>query len=97
MLLPCLGCTVGPDFTAPSAPVAAKWLEARNPSVETRDQEYRDWWKVFHDPVLNRLIEIAYNQNLTLVSAGARFSERGRNWGSRWASSIPNCSRAPVS
>ena len=72
MLLPCLGCTVGPDFTAPSAPVAAKWLEARNPSVETRDQEYRDWWKVFHDPVLNRLIEIAYNQNLTLVSAGTQ-------------------------
>ena len=36
------------------------------------NQEYRDWWKVFHDPVLNRLIEIAYNQNLTLVSAGTQ-------------------------
>jgi NodT family efflux transporter outer membrane factor (OMF) lipoprotein len=27
---------------------------------------------VFRDPVLNRLIEIAYNQNLTLVSAGTQ-------------------------
>jgi NodT family efflux transporter outer membrane factor (OMF) lipoprotein len=63
---------VGPDFTSPSAPVAAKWLEAENPSVETRNQEYRDWWRVFHDPVLNRLIEIAYDQNLTLVSAGTK-------------------------
>ena len=46
-----------------------------NPSVDTRNQEYRDWWTVFHDPVLNRLIEIAYNQNLTLVSAGTRVLE----------------------
>jgi NodT family efflux transporter outer membrane factor (OMF) lipoprotein len=68
----CAGCLVGPDFSSPSAPVAEKWLEADNPSVETRNQEYRDWWAVFHDPVLNRLIELAYNQNLTLVSAGTR-------------------------
>src|SRR5215468_8905293 len=77
ILLPfcCAGCLVGPDFTSPSAPVAEKWLEANNPSVDTRNQEYRDWWKVFHDPVLDRLIEIAYNQNLTLVSAGTQVLE----------------------
>jgi NodT family efflux transporter outer membrane factor (OMF) lipoprotein len=63
---------VGPDFTSPSAPVAEKWLEWDNPSVDTRNQEYRDWWTVFRDPVLNRLIQIAYNQNLTLVDAGTR-------------------------
>jgi len=71
----CSGCLVGPDFSTPSAPVAEKWLEANNPSVDTRNQEYRDWWTVFHDPVLNRLVEIAYNQNLTLVSAGTRVLE----------------------
>jgi NodT family efflux transporter outer membrane factor (OMF) lipoprotein len=68
----CSGCLVGPDFSTPPAPVADQWLEAGNPSVDTRNQEYRDWWSVFHDPVLNRLIETAYNQNLTLVSAGTR-------------------------
>jgi NodT family efflux transporter outer membrane factor (OMF) lipoprotein len=71
----CAGCLLGPDFSSPSAPVAEKWLEADNPSVDTRNQEYRDWWTVFHDPVLNRLTEIAYNQNLTLVSAGTRVLE----------------------
>jgi NodT family efflux transporter outer membrane factor (OMF) lipoprotein len=71
----CAGCLVGPDFSSPSAPVAEKWLEADNPSVDTRNQEYRDWWTVFHDPALNRLIEIAYNQNLTLVDAGTRVLE----------------------
>src|SRR5215469_6226587 len=75
LLFLCEGCLVGPDFSSPSAPVAEKWLEADNPSVETRNQEYRDWWKVYHDPVLNRLIEIAYNQNLTLVSAGTQVLE----------------------
>src|SRR5438067_4059067 len=69
------GCLVGPDFPSPAAPVAERWLEANNPSVDTRNQEYRDWWTVFHDPVLNRLIETAYNQNLTLVSAGTRVLE----------------------
>jgi NodT family efflux transporter outer membrane factor (OMF) lipoprotein len=71
----CAGCLVGPDFSSPSAPVAEKWLESHNLSVDTRNQEYRDWWKVFHDPVLNRLIELAYNQNLTLVDAGTRVLE----------------------
>ena len=75
LLLSCGGCLVGPDFSSPSAPIADKWLEADNPSVDTRNQEYRDWWKVFHDPVLNRLIEMAYNQNLTLVGAGTKVLE----------------------
>jgi NodT family efflux transporter outer membrane factor (OMF) lipoprotein len=75
LMLPCGGCLVGPDYSTPSVAVAAKWLEANNPSVDTRTQEYRDWWTVFRDPVLNRLIEIAYNQNLTLVAAGTRVLE----------------------
>jgi NodT family efflux transporter outer membrane factor (OMF) lipoprotein len=73
--LGCGGCLVGPDYRSPAAPVAERWLEANNTSVDTRSQEYRDWWTVFRDPALNRLIEIAYNQNLTLVSAGTRVLE----------------------
>jgi NodT family efflux transporter outer membrane factor (OMF) lipoprotein len=68
----CAGCMVGPDYKSPTAPVAAKFLAANQPSVETKRQEYRDWWRVFHDPVLDRLISIAYNQNLSLVAAGTR-------------------------
>jgi NodT family efflux transporter outer membrane factor (OMF) lipoprotein len=63
---------VGPDFKSPPVPVADKFLEANNPSVQTKREEYRDWWTVFHDPVLDRLIAIAYDQNLTLVAAGTR-------------------------
>jgi hypothetical protein len=55
------GCAVGPDFVNPAAPVAAKYLEWRNAAIGTTKEEYCDWWRAFHDPVLNRLIEIAYN------------------------------------
>ncbi|HEY1261550.1 MAG TPA: efflux transporter outer membrane subunit [Stellaceae bacterium] len=74
VLVPLLlgGCMVGPDFKSPTPPIAQHYLEDGNPSVETRSQEYRDWWKVFHDPVLDRLIATAYNQNLTLIAAGTR-------------------------
>ncbi|MGH7045534.1 MAG: efflux transporter outer membrane subunit [Stellaceae bacterium] len=72
MPLVAAGCMVGPDYRSPQVPVAARFLEAANPSVETRREEYRDWWRVFRDPVLDRLVDIAYHQNLTLLAAGTR-------------------------
>jgi NodT family efflux transporter outer membrane factor (OMF) lipoprotein len=72
LLLLLAGCAVGPDFAPPAAPVAATWLESKSKSVETNRQNYHDWWKVFRDPVLDRLIDTAAAQNLTLLSAGTR-------------------------
>jgi hypothetical protein len=42
LALLCGGCLVGPDFSSPSAPVAEKWLEAGNASIDTLNQKYRD-------------------------------------------------------
>lgn len=72
LLLPIAACTVGPDFTAPIAPLAGKFRDVDNRSVKSGPLEYQHWWEGFHDPTLNRLIQIAYNQNLTLLSAGTR-------------------------
>ncbi len=66
------GCSVGPNFIAPKAPVAQNWREARNPSVKTRRVEYMRWWGAFRDPTLDHLVDAAYRQNLTLMEAGAR-------------------------
>ncbi|MGD8390794.1 MAG: TolC family protein [Desulfobacterales bacterium] len=67
------GCTmVGPDFVKPEAPVQSEWIESRHPEIKTEPADYRDWWTVFNDPVLNRLVESAYQQNLTLQIAGLR-------------------------
>jgi hypothetical protein len=72
LLLPTVACTIGPDFTAPVAPLAEKFRGAGNRSVKSGPLEYEHWWTGFRDPTLNKLIQIAYGQNLTLQSAGTR-------------------------
>ena len=62
---------IGPDYQAPEAPVARNWLDWGDKSSR-QSTDHRAWWHVFHDPVLNRLVEIACEQNLTLMSAGTR-------------------------
>jgi len=70
------GCiAVGPDFKRPSAPVAQQWNEASDAAVKYSSQEFRDWWSVFGDPDLTRLIALAYQQNLTLRVTGMRVLE----------------------
>ena len=71
-ILPIVACTIGPDFTAPIAPLADKFRDVDNRSVNCGPLEYQNWWEGFRDPTLNKLIQIAYNQNLTLLSAGTR-------------------------
>jgi NodT family efflux transporter outer membrane factor (OMF) lipoprotein len=67
------GCTmVGPDFVKPDAPVQKEWMEARDPEIKTEASDYKEWWSVFNDPVLNSLVEHAYQQNLPLQIAGIR-------------------------
>ena len=72
------GCAmVGPDFTKPQAPVSDTWTSDDGTilSKTTEETDYRDWWKVFQDPVLDSLIKQAYQDNLTLHVAGLRVLE----------------------
>ncbi|PPD44976.1 MAG: transporter [Methylocystis sp.] len=66
------GCMVGPDFSAPAAPVADTWLEWRDKGLKHAQAAPAEWWRLFRDPVLDRLIETAASQNLTLLSAGTK-------------------------
>jgi NodT family efflux transporter outer membrane factor (OMF) lipoprotein len=76
LLLLGTSCTmVGPDFVKPEAPVADQWLEKSDDKVRDSEPDYRNWWQVFKDPVLDDLIQTAYAQNLTLRIAGARVFE----------------------
>lgn len=75
MLLLLGGCaTVGPDFVKPKAQEPEEWLE-KDPRVKSETTDLSAWWKVFNDPVLDNLIETAYQQNLTLQMAGMRILE----------------------
>lgn len=63
------GCTVGPEFATPNAEVAADWVEATDPRVQTGEVDAL-WWKVFNDPLLDQLVELAYANNPTIEAAG---------------------------
>ncbi len=76
------GCAaVGPEFQKPEAEVADTWLEAHDPRVDTSSTAYQDWWAVFNDPVLDKLIATAYAENLSLQVAGLRILEARANLG----------------
>lgn len=66
---------VGPDFQKPEADVTEAWSGVDEPGISTESIDYRDWWKNFNDPVLDTLIQTAYEQNLTLQVAGLRVYE----------------------
>lgn len=69
------GCELGPDYARPAIATSPNWLEIPDPRLKARAGDPRRWWKVFKDPALDRLILIAYRQNLPLRVAGVRVLE----------------------
>ena len=63
---------VGPNYEPAKAPTAEGWVEGKNAQLDTKTEEKAEWWKVFNDPVLDKLVEMAYAQNLSLRTAGLR-------------------------
>jgi NodT family efflux transporter outer membrane factor (OMF) lipoprotein len=67
--------TLGPDFKTPEAEVEAQWLEQDNQMLQTSEAVNSEWWTLFNDPVLDSLVQQAYQQNLSLQIAGLRILE----------------------
>ncbi len=76
LLLCTAGCMAGPNFSLPPAPTAPTWIEGNDPNVQM-DQPALGarWWEILGDPALNRLVQMAYAQNLSLRAAGLRVLE----------------------
>ena len=66
------GFKVGPNYKKPPAPVASEWIDSKAKGISIATEDLSSWWRVFNDPVLDTLIQQAYQQNLTLRSAGTR-------------------------
>ncbi|MBL8541468.1 MAG: efflux transporter outer membrane subunit [Betaproteobacteria bacterium] len=69
------GCTVGPDYVRPSAPVPQTFKEAGKwKPAEPRDDSGRGpWWEVFGDAQLNALVERVNVSNQNILAAEAQF------------------------
>ena len=68
------GCTMlGPDFKQPTAPVETSWIETGEQHISSEAFIDTKWWQTaFQDADLDRLVETALEQNLSLRSAGLR-------------------------
>jgi NodT family efflux transporter outer membrane factor (OMF) lipoprotein len=89
------GCSmVGPDYVKPTAPEPEKWLASNEPKFQTEETDFSDWWTVFSDPVLNDLVEAAYQQNLTLQIAGLRIYEARAELGIAYGFQYPQTQQA---
>lgn len=64
-------CMVGPNFKEPAKVIANQWLE-NSPAVKKAPIKNAQWWQVFHDPVMTRLINEGYYNNLNVQIAGVR-------------------------
>lgn len=62
-------CTLGPDFQLPDLTGGSKWKETRATSG-TRLPD--DWWRLFNDRELSRLIDRALAANTDLAAAKSR-------------------------
>lgn len=77
-------CAVGPNFNSPDAPDANRYTPENLTSIDNgaggklglsvEKEIPRQWWEVFHNKNLNRLIEeaIAHNQSLQAAEASIR-------------------------
>jgi NodT family efflux transporter outer membrane factor (OMF) lipoprotein len=74
------GCSVGPDYVTPSAPmpVSGNFKEfggTWEPAKPSDDAIRGKWWEVYHDPQLNALEEKVNISNQNVIEAEAQFRE----------------------
>jgi NodT family efflux transporter outer membrane factor (OMF) lipoprotein len=71
-LLVLAGCTLGPDYhPAPPVPGSEASLMSVSAEAETAAEPPDDWWRLYHDPTLDQLLEEAFKANTDLKAAEA--------------------------
>ena len=79
----CSGCTVGPKYKRPSAPVAPSFKEAPPASWQEQWKQAQPseaivrgkWWEIYKDPALNALEEQVSISNQNVLLAEAQYHE----------------------
>ncbi len=73
------GCTVGPKYSAPSISQSTASALSSSPGIPTAPTPI-EWWRTFHDPLLDRLISQVSTHNLDLRRSRSRLLEARALW-----------------
>lgn len=69
------GCAAGPNYQRPNVPVVASgpFVDPGTTAVSRADAEGQ-WWRLFHDPVLDRLVleALAHNTSVRIAAGNLR-------------------------
>ncbi len=75
------GCAVGPNYRKPEVSTPAQWGEPMAGGETNSAASIAGWWRNFHDPELDSLIDRAVQSNLDLRIAQARVREARAQYG----------------
>src|ERR1700738_3435338 len=78
VLMALSGCSVGPKYQRPTAPVPTQFKESATPATQpsgTPPIAYNNWWLVFNDPTLDRLEKNVDSANQDIRIAVARVDQ----------------------
>jgi NodT family efflux transporter outer membrane factor (OMF) lipoprotein len=92
------GCTVGPNYHRPTAPVPAQW-DVAEPWRESTPKDAVDkgeWWSVFHDDELSALEKQSLDANQTIKVSTARLEQARAAAAVQVATLFPTVSTAPL-
>src|SRR5688572_19478453 len=84
------GCAVGPDFKKPAVTVNQSWSARNDPRIATQTAADSLWWRSFNDAGLDRLVDLAYQQNLPLQIAALKIMEARAQLGVATGSQYPH-------
>jgi multidrug efflux system outer membrane protein len=92
------GCSIGPNYKRPDAPVATKW-DVEEPWRESAPKDSLpkgEWWTVYHDDDLNTLEQQALAANQTLKVSIARLEQARAAAAIQVATLFPTLGVAPL-
>lgn len=86
------GCAVGPEYRQPEIALSPVFIgqEAVDRRQVLHQADLTNWWAAFNDPLLERFVALAQEQNLDIAQAAARVAQSRAGLGAANAALLPS-------
>ncbi|WP_430433187.1 efflux transporter outer membrane subunit [Methyloversatilis sp.] len=86
------GCAVGPEYRQPEIALSPVFIgqEAVDRRQVLQQADLTNWWAAFNDPLLERFVSLAQEQNLDIAQAAARVAQSRAGLGAANAALLPS-------